>query len=163
MFLISLCADEATPISLFLAFSTASSYCDPPNVDPSNLSLAALMSASLRSCACFNLTFCCSICLSASFLTESFSNSICAYSSLSAFCSRTIRLSTRTSSPFINLAISSDQRTILLVERASLAFSVSICATCSSDNAVCSMCALDKNPKIPMEVININMITPAHR
>ena len=52
---ISFCAELATLNSFAFAFSTASSYLEPPAKDPSNLSLAACISASLRSFACMIL------------------------------------------------------------------------------------------------------------
>ena len=55
---ISFCAELATDSSFAFAFSTALSYFEPPPILPSNLSLAACISASLRSAACLSLSFC---------------------------------------------------------------------------------------------------------
>ena len=163
MFLISLCAELATDSSFAFASSTALSNLAPPPKDPSNLSLAACISASLRSFACSIRLFCNSICLSKSTRTSSFSAFISALILSNSFCSRSIRLSTRTSSPFIRRFISSVQRSILPCDLISLSSSVLIKATCSWLIDVCSMCALDKKPKIPIDVININTMTAIER
>ena len=121
-------------------------------------SCAADMSADLRSAACTNLSFCNCICFSASARALVFSLLTCTRISFSASLSRSTRLSTRTSSPLDNRVSSSVQRTILASERVILLSSDLICATCSSLSEVCSMCALLRKPKIPIEVININTV-----
>ena len=117
---------------------------------------AAAMSCVLRSAACASLSFCNAIAFSASTRALAFSLLICSRISLSASLSRSTKLSTRTSSPLLNLSNSPVQRTILASDLTILLSSDLICATCSSLIDVCSMCALLKKPKIPIEVININ-------
>ena len=128
---ISFCAELATASSFAFAFSTASSNFAPPPKDPSNLSLAACISASLRSFACSIRLFCNSICLSKSFLMSSFSALISALILSSSTCSRSIRLSTRMSSPPNRRSISVCHLVIFASDLANLSSNEVMSATCS--------------------------------
>ena len=127
----SLCRRLAAGNSFAFASSTALSNLAPPPKDPSNLSLAACISASLRSFACSIRLFCNSICLSKSTGTSSFSAFISALGFCLILFVHEINRIIWDIFAFHWTFISSVQRSILPADLISLSSSVLIKATCS--------------------------------
>ena len=74
-------------------------------------------------------------------------------------CSRAICISALSDDPVRSLSILFAKLVMLFSSRKICTFTRSILATVSAAGVACSMCALDRNPNIPNDVINIKTNT----